>query len=276
MSSTLSRARAHAVSYHSGPSSHNSPFSGEFNIAEDGFLDSEHRAGGPYLCSLPSTSKRVKKDYDRQYHFLANSQKISEATKSVLDKRGMAYLNISVEGRRSRFDPESHAIPTVIVVLQTIPSQTRDAAREIHHSLQAEFPEICVDIMDDIITRPFLRFPVSRSEKIIKKRNEISEEIFLTLDLTEVISVDCKRYCTSETPTENTITVIVNIRKESTSEWTTATRQVREILDQFGVSDVDILFHKDEVWSWAGDNLLHFDACRGPVILGYPSVSNQA
>jgi hypothetical protein len=161
----------------------------------------------------------------------------------------MAYLNISVEGRRSRFDPEAHAIPTVIVVLQTIPSQTRDAAREIHHSLQAEFPGICVDIIVDIITRPFLRFPVSRSEKIIKEWNEISEEIFLTLDLTEVISVDCKRYSTSETPTENPITVIANIQKESTSEWTTAARQVREILDQFGVSDVDILFHKDEVWS---------------------------
>lgn len=249
MNDTLSRARAHALSYHPWSSSHNSPFSGEFKVDEDGFLDSEHRAGGPYLCSLPSTSERVKKDYDRQYHLRGNSQQITEATKSILGKRGMAYLDIRVEGRRSRFDREPHAIPTVIVVLQTIPSQARDAAREIHQSLRAKFPGICVDIMDDMITRPFLRFSVARSEEIIHKRNEITEKIFSTLNLGELVSVDCKRYGVSETPEENPITVIVNIRKESTREWTTATRQVREILDQSGVSEVDILFHKDEVWS---------------------------
>lgn len=173
LSNTLSRARTHAVSYHPGSSSHNSPWSGEFNVNEDGFLDSEHRSGDPYLCSLPSTSERVNKDYDQQYHFRANCEQIIDATKSILGKRGMAYLDISAEGRQSCLDPESEAVPTVIVVMQTMPSQAGDAAREIHHSLRAKFPGICVDIMDDTFARPFQFFPVSRSDEIFGKWNGI-------------------------------------------------------------------------------------------------------
>lgn len=71
---------------------------------------------------------------------------------------------------------------------------------------------------------------------------EFALEILSTLGLGEFLSIACYRYGVSEAATENPVTVIVSIRKQFTREWTTATRQVREVLDQFGVCYVDILF----------------------------------
>lgn len=132
--------------------------------------------------------------------------------------------------------------------MPTIPSQAGDATREIHHFLRAKFPGICVDIMDDTFARPFQFFPVSRSDEIFGKWNGICAKILSTLGLSEFLSIACYRYDVRESATENPVTVILSIRKQSTREWTTATHQVREVLDQFGVCDVDILFLMDERW----------------------------
>ncbi|GAQ02967.1 hypothetical protein ALT_0288 [Aspergillus lentulus] len=110
-----------------------------------------------------------------------------ETTQSILRERGITYPDSSVNGRRSRLDPQPEPIPTVLVVTQTTrsPAEARGAARKIRHFLQARFPGICADIMDSVLVKPLRSFSVVRSESIFSKWDKIRDAILSTLDIRE-------------------------------------------------------------------------------------------
>ncbi|KAJ5225630.1 hypothetical protein N7468_006855 [Penicillium chermesinum] len=222
-SSTFSRASAHALSYYSSSSSRSSPFSGNYMVDGDGFLYSDHRAGGPYLCSLPDEFCPFGKEWLDQNRFPARHQHIYDTVRSILGKHHVQYRDLSITGRKSRVDPEPQPIPT-------------------HSPLS-----VSVDIMDTLLATPCRSFPVARTDSIFGRWNDIVPAILDALDSREWVALGCWRYGVSDTATENPVTVVVSVEKRSMSGWSTAIRRIEMILRGFDVTDVDILFQKDEI-----------------------------
>ncbi|CEJ57254.1 hypothetical protein PMG11_05954 [Penicillium brasilianum] len=261
--STLSRASAHAIIFDSSSSSRSSPFTGNYIVDRDGFLYSDHRAGGPRLCSPPDEYRPLSKAWEDQTHFRVRQGHVHDTVRSILQKHHVQYRELSIWGRKSRVDPEPQSIPTVRVITETIPPGARRAAREIHYALLESIPSlfISVDIVDSLLATPLRSFPVARTDSIFDKWNDIAHAILNALDTREWVALGCWRYGVGNTGTENPVTVVVNVEKRSTSEWSTESRRIRMILRGFGVTDVDILFRKDEIRRHVEDPELPQAAC---------------
>jgi hypothetical protein len=218
-------------------------------VDRDGFLYSDHRAGGPHLCSLPNEFCLLSKEWEDQNRFRVRQGLVHDTVRSILRKHHVQYRELLILGRKSRVDPEPKPVPTVRIITETIPPGARRAAREIHYALLNSVPSlsISVDIMDNVLATPLRSFPVARTDSIFGKWNDIVPAILNALDTREWVALGCWRYGVSSTGTENPVTVVVSVEKRSTSEWSTGIRQIKVILRGFGVTDVDILFRKDEI-----------------------------
>lgn len=218
-------------------------------VDRDGFLYSDHRAGGPYLCSLPDEFCLLSKEWEDQNRFRVRQTHVHDTVRSILRKHHIQYRELFIQGRKSRVDPEPKPIPTVRIITETIPSGARRAAREIHYALLNSIPplSVSVDIMDTLLATPLRSFPVARTDSIFGKWNDIVHAILNALDTREWVALGCWRYGVSNTGTENPVTVVVSVETRSTSEWSTEIRRIKVILRGFGVTDVDILFRKDEI-----------------------------
>lgn len=258
--STFSRASAHALSYDS-PSSRSSLFSDSSNVDRSNFLQSEHRAGGPYLCSLPASLLPLSAEYDRRTGWRRNSAKIREDTEAILAREGITYEDAMIMGRQSIVDPEREPMPTVVVVTK---QSSRRVAKEIHRALTPLFPDICVELIDGALLQRCRCFPVTRSESIFHKWEGICKMILSHSDISDWTALECWRYGTSENPTENPVTVVVSVLKRSTRVFHTATRRIRGILAYFNESDVAILFQKDEFKRYVQNPILPKEACTLP------------
>lgn len=215
----------------------------------DGFLYSDHRAGGPYLCSLPDEFCLLSKEWMDQNRLGVRQTQVHDTVGSIPRKHQVRYHTISIQGRKSRVDSEPEPIPTVRIITETIPPGARRAAREIHYTLLNSIPplSVSVDIIDTLLAIPLRSFPVARTDSIFGKWNDIVRAILNALDTREWVALGCCRYGVSDTATENPVTVVVSVEKRSTSMWSVEMRGIKVILRGFGVTDVDILFRKDEI-----------------------------
>ncbi|OQD75914.1 hypothetical protein PENDEC_c005G04444 [Penicillium decumbens] len=255
--STFTRASAHALSYDS-PSSPTSLLSASSHVDREGFLQSEHRAGGPYLCSLPAYIIGLTAEYYRRTGQHRGSSKIREDTEAILAEEEISYTSMMVTGRQSKVDPEPEPVPTVVVVTK---QSSRRVAKKIHRALVQSFPSICVELINDGLLDPLRCFPVTRSESIFHKWGDICKAILRQSDISEWTTIECWRYGTSGNPTDNPVTVIVSVLKSSNNRFYTAMQRIRGILAFFKESDVAILFQKDEIKRHIENPILSKEAC---------------
>ncbi|OOQ81783.1 hypothetical protein PEBR_43160 [Penicillium brasilianum] len=254
-SSTFYRASSHALSFYSSSPSRSSPFTGNYIVDRDGFLYSDHRAGGPQLCSLPDEDCSLSKEWMDENHFRERQEQVHDTVRSILRNHHIQYRELFIWGRKSRVDREPKPIPTVRIITETIPPEARRTAREIHYALLSSTPSfsVSVDIMDTLLATPLRSFPVARTDLIFGKWNDIVHAIRNALETREWVGFGCWRYGVSNTGTENPVTVVVSVEKRSTSEWSIEIRRIEMILRSFGVTDVDILFRKDEICRHIGN-----------------------
>jgi hypothetical protein len=227
-------------------------------VDRDGFLQSRSRAGGPYLCSLPAYSRPVSREYERRTGYRSLLDRIEADTQTILAEEGISYDFIRITGRQSKVDPEPEPVPTVLVVTEKISS---DTAKEIHRAVAPLLPDISVELISVAVLDPPQCFPVAQSDSIFPKWKNICEMILFESDISEWTALECWRYGTSRDSMENPVTVLVSVLKRSTSRFDTATRRIRGILAQFGESDVDVLFHKDEIKRRIENPVLPESAC---------------
>ncbi|KAJ5385023.1 hypothetical protein N7517_002934 [Penicillium concentricum] len=103
VSSTFSRASAHALSF-SSASSLSSPFSGPTHVDRHGFLKSSYRAGGPVLSSLPA--------WTTDNTFTHDAVQFQSRARAVLEDLKIQSSFVILKGRLSKVDPE----PIILVV----------------------------------------------------------------------------------------------------------------------------------------------------------------
>jgi hypothetical protein len=123
----------------------------------------------------------------------------------------------------------------------------RVVAKRIQRELAASFPEICVEMSDDILFPPIRCFPVESSHPIFPRWARICKTILSECDISEWTSIECWRWGIEEPATENPVTVVVSVIKRAQGPFHTSTQQIRRILAQDDLGDVDILFQESEI-----------------------------
>ncbi|KAJ9396411.1 hypothetical protein DTO282F9_6709 [Paecilomyces variotii] len=141
----------------------------------DGLINEDLRAGGPYLCAIPtrSVSLRGTHTFNQIEHRMQHLvQKISQ----ILHSYRITTEALDICGRISRIDPEPAVIPTVFVVTPArsiIDSKWVDACRQLLDFFRKEaLPQFSVEIAYE--SQPTIVVSVnrrlSRNWKYIRER----------------------------------------------------------------------------------------------------------
>lgn len=252
---TRSRASAHSLAFHSSNSSTSeSLWSAESDVDNDGFLQSSFRAGGPVLTALPAYCVPIGRAYSVQNDIDDRFSEIYNQVSPFLTEYQIPYFKFSMIGRISRVK-ESEPIPTVLVDVDHVsPPQSalwREAARKIHAKLSPLLPDISVELIDEKLARRPHCYPVEPSHPIIPKWDDICNDILRVCDVCEWTGVACWRYgvefdLEEFDPEDNPVTIIVSVLESAVGPFASSLQQIRDILAEYSVDDVDILFMKNE------------------------------
>lgn len=208
VSSTFSRAASHALSYDS-PTSTSSPLSDGIDVDSSGFIESRHRAGGPYLCSIPFQTTSISKDYNRRYQVYDNEPLIWKRVRTILNEEGIPFREIYIAGRLSKVDPEPEPVPTVVVRTENCP---RRVARRIYESLVPRLSRISVDMISDELMRPYYLHPVPTSESLYPKWVSLCRQMIRACKQTGTVSqwasIECWKYGPDE---ENNVAILFQV-----------------------------------------------------------------
>ena len=250
-SSVSSRATDHAMSFSSRSS--NSVFrNATVDIDETGFTLSQHRAGGPYLCSLPAVTGETDKTYPYHRVLLQHRLTLERTIARMLRNKKVDFKDVRIAGRRSKVDMEPSPMPTVLVIanrqtqLNQWVNDWRSVAKDLYALVNLVFPGISVDIIEEDLDKPFFYHPVRETDTIFRKWDNIRMTILAELDISDWTGLECWRFGTSDDPLEDPVTVIASIQKHSSKEHHNDCQKIMDVLLQFGEHTVETLFMRDE------------------------------
>lgn len=253
--SAITRASAHALSYYNGSSGTPLYTNISTDIDSDRFMQSGQRAGGPYLCSLPTRDYPVKTE---NFAYPLPFEVIEENVGKILGNSGIAYRQIAIIGRRSKVYPEPSPIPTILIsaVGHSRGWIWRDVAKKIH-----SIYNLSVEIIDEELEIPVRCFPIHQTDGIFHKWDNIRDTILHNLDIFDWNALECWRFGRSPNQMENPPTVVISVREDSHKNHHTDTQRIRGILAQFQEPGVSILFMNDQPVPHAPNRPLPTEAC---------------
>lgn len=149
---------------------------GDDRIAADGFSNEDLRVGGPYLCSIPLLT--IHLPYTNPLYWRVYGRGGEEGRHpigmiyGILNQNHINYDVIDLVFRQSRFDPEPHPIPTIVVhaFRGTVDNVWLDTARQIRALLvQRNILQVSVEITDRRAYETPMNFPVLTQDPIFQK-----------------------------------------------------------------------------------------------------------
>ncbi|CAG8168170.1 unnamed protein product [Penicillium salamii] len=227
-------------------------------VDSDGFFESAGRAGGPQLYSLPGFSVNLGRQFveennlDPSYHWESD---LWGATREKLKECGITEdpIELLVTGRESRVRTEPAPIPTILVIFKnharSLPSNWREAARQIYAIYRPKFRGISVELINEELLRQPLCHPIPRSHPIKPKWEHICERILRDSDIRHWNSIGCWEYGPEREPNENPVTLIVGLLESANGSFTPSVQRIKDILFSEDINDVDILFMISERWT---------------------------
>ncbi|PWY90319.1 hypothetical protein BO94DRAFT_545077 [Aspergillus sclerotioniger CBS 115572] len=246
--SSIPRLRAHALNYAPAPSGSRAGLAPlydnkPFEIDSDGFLQSGQRAGGPYLCSLPTTDRNIA--LDPESILIREEDDIKKKTGDILCKAGISFREIMLAGRLSKVNPEPATVPTIIVVANDgTADKWRDVAKQIHERVVKGDPEISVEIISSNLAESPCTHPVTNEEA--EQWPDIRNAILDGFYFEEWTGLEFWKYGTCLFKDDNPTTIIVNIKLDSERQFDEDMEKVSQILKRLGKEDFAVLFMKDE------------------------------
>ncbi|KAI9933533.1 hypothetical protein MW887_008006 [Aspergillus wentii] len=214
----------------------------------DFFMDSQLRAGGPYLVGLPDITTPIHPTHPC-YDIYLNKELLMDGAKEYLDDAKIMYTEISIRQRWSKIYPEAIPIPTMVIYArrQSRNEQWREVAREIYAYFKRQgFEDLRVDIIDEELLKPKHGGAITKSDEIFSQQDQIEEEIWNILPSEKLKTVWCGRRGRKENNPPSIIVVF--------SLWTSALWQydkyiddIRTILICHDVTDTAIQFFKGDI-----------------------------
>lgn len=257
--SALTRASAHALSYHNASSTTSLYTDLATDVDADGFLESGQRAGGPHLCSLPTHRAPIRSDF---------AVEIETTVGNILETKNIAYVEISIKNCISKVCPED--TPTATIVILAANNSKFNIWRKLTREIHSIFSGFTVEVIDPELEIEPGCFPICKTDGIYEAWDAIRRHILNQFDIFDWTGLECWRYGRCPDPMGNPPTITISIREDSSKLHHTDTQRIRGILAQFGQTDVSILFMKDTPRVHASNRPLPMEACTQ---LAQPGVS---
>jgi hypothetical protein len=229
----------------------------EGKIAEDGFSNEDLRVGGPYLCSIPMSSRPVPETipaHEVLWHKASSGKHISEHIHQTLHNRNIDLIEkgpwshpIGLCYQQSKFNPELERVPTIVItaIRHIVDDVWLRAAREIYcFLLQENFGQISVEIMDAQARQPLRTFSVLKSDPIFNKWASVLGRILTDVDLTDIQLIGCYRRGRNS-GIDNLVTVLVIVDINSKRSWRITRDVIAGILDCSNLPMVAVEIVKD-------------------------------
>ncbi|KAJ5973726.1 hypothetical protein N7481_010936 [Penicillium waksmanii] len=149
---TSTRLNAHSMSFDS-TSPANSICSTDSTVDDEGFLESNYLASGPYLCTIPTHSIPLRDsqiDRDLWAELIVTSRRILQ------DCRITQEVQVEIIGRPSTtINIEPAPIPTILIIFDRhdtpcppVSFWWRTAAKRIHNKYRSRIEGLSVELID--------------------------------------------------------------------------------------------------------------------------------
>lgn len=162
----------------------------EGKLTKDGLCNEDLRVGGPYLCSVPSSTTRIP-DTDPLSSVLfrkpSKGESLCTRLSRILESRGIQLYTDWVRGDcwglifiQSKFNPEPNPVPTITIIAtrKVIDDTWLHTAREIYSLLCKEnLAHVSVEINEPRAHDPPHTSPVQPYEEIYPKWDDVLGEI---------------------------------------------------------------------------------------------------
>ena len=229
----------------------------EGKIAEDGFSNEDLRVGGPYLCSIPLSSKPLPQTNSLHallQHKVSGGETISDRVYQIIRNRNISLINsgpwdhpVTLSLQQSNFNPEPEPVPTIRVLAtrHVMDDLWLETARQIHFLLRQEnFGHVSVEIIDPQALHPPRTLPVLRSDPMFDKWDSVLDRILRDVDLTDIQLVGCYRRGRNS-GNDNPVTVLVIADVNSKKTWRITRDMIAGILKRSNLPMVAVEIVKD-------------------------------
>lgn len=219
----------------------------------ENFVNTDYRAGGPYLAPSPVKTYNLPSYYS-SFEALRENPHYA-AVRGILRKWEVEIRDYGVSMRRAQFYPNDKPIPTLYIVSRKRRQDESwvSAALEIRaYLVNRGFKDVSVEIADQLAFRQALCFPVHNTDSIYPLWDKVCDSILGTFDLTDWRILECFRHGFSSNRFDNPPTVMVTVDRRSTKKWKKVRESIIEILKGFGLGGVAVRISKGSVMLAAG------------------------
>ncbi|OJJ45986.1 hypothetical protein ASPZODRAFT_142623 [Penicilliopsis zonata CBS 506.65] len=218
------------------------------SIVEE-FIDEALRAGGPFLCPLPVTSRPLP-DNMRHYKLIMDDDGFRTTVEGILAEHEIVASDYGVVLRKADNFPEDNPIVTFMVtaerkVVDDAWLHTCKKLRDLFVS--NNFPDASVEIADKRAFLPRFMAPPFGSDKIFPVWDELLSLLLTSLDLTDIKTIACWRYGTSPLSEDNPPTILFTVDRNSVRKWKPLREKTVEIIDSYGIDDICIHVEKGNI-----------------------------
>jgi hypothetical protein len=213
----------------------------------ENFVNSDYRAGGPSLASVPVISLSLASS--SQIGALREDPHFT-TIRAILADWGVDVRDYGVALRRARYYPEDQPIPTVCIISRkhTLDESWVQAALEVRAYLTRRgFIEVSVEIADQAAFQQALCFPVQRTDSIYPLWDRVCNMILGSFDLKDWRIVECFRYGYSQDVWANPPTIMVAVDRRATRRWNVVREGIVGILRHFGLGNVAVRIYRGRV-----------------------------
>ncbi|OOO10290.1 hypothetical protein OAory_01060980 [Aspergillus oryzae] len=257
--------------------------------SDDGFVEEYLRAGGPNLCEISEYAYPFPKTTARDGSTFTCKGYCFDDVRAIGKKWNIGIINISFIGRKAYPNKFVVPIPTLSIGARwEVSSKGRwlEAAREIYHSLQENgIDSISVEIVDRRLEMGPSISPCKPTDAIYPLWGAVAEKILTSVDTSGFRSLGCHRIGYETSAEDCSPTIFLTLYGKCRREWQEVKQGIRNVLDEFKLSTVDVMIRKDnpipytysterydQCWD-EEDNINHgkhisIDNCSQPVTLG--------
>jgi hypothetical protein len=220
---------------------------GQTEWGDDGFINEDYRVGGPYMCSLPLTITPLPRRH--RLYSPKEKDRIRKKVHDILASVGIKKPTMHIARCTSQVKPEHRPITTLFIHAERenrIDHMWLEASLQIYHFLSDnDMPEVCVEIADPRIYKPYKFAPIQQIPSIWHWDRVIAE-ITKRIDLTDVITIGCMRVQAPIAP-NHVPTVLVTVEMESERDFREMRDIITAILDKYGLPTISVLILRDEL-----------------------------
>ncbi|KAL4908844.1 hypothetical protein BDW74DRAFT_165573 [Aspergillus multicolor] len=221
---------------------------------QNGFIETDLRAGGPMLCESPCETLH-KFLREPQYYNLQPTQTYALMTelRDICQREDVYPSDMQFCGRRSVYEPHRAPELTLLIVasrsdVSRVGTMWLTLARKLFHLIRGKNLTdklVSVEIVDERFARPPLIHPCQPHDTIFPIWQRVALEIFNTIDTTGVFTIGCFRIGSHRDRRHCPSTVLLGVDRSATRDWKQVREQVVAVLEIHELTDVAVTIHKD-------------------------------